>query len=87
MQQKLKQAQIPEDLLIDLIKWHLCPSDMIRTQDRAERIHKGLQNKLDSMAARDLYSVMHDTTKSPQERESARQAYLDSKGIPEAFRW
>lgn len=87
MQQKPKTVQIPYELFLDLVKWHNCTCDIICTPDRAERIRKGLKNKLDDMTARDLYSVMHDTTKSPQERESARQAYLDSKGIPEAFRW
>lgn len=85
MQQKPKQVQIPEELFLDLLKYFF--SEVCQTQDRAERIHQGLQAKLDSMAARDLYTTMHDPSKSPQERETARQDYLDSKGIPPSFRW
>lgn len=85
MQQKPKQVQIPEELFLDLLKYFF--SEVCQTQDRAERIHQGLQAKLDSMASRDLYGIMHDVTKTPQEREAARLQYLDSKGIPEAFRW
>lgn len=80
-----KTVQIPEALFLDLLKWHC--SEVCQTQERADRIRQGLQAKLDSMAARDLYSVMHDSTKTPQEREQARREYLDRVGVPDAFRW
>ena len=48
---------------------------------------KILRNKLDAQARRELYSIYQDATKTAEEREQARQQYLDSKGIPEDFRW
>lgn len=55
--------------------------------DTVSRASRGLHDKLDRMVSRELYSTMHDSSKSPQEREKARQDYLDSRGIPESFRW
>ena len=52
-----------------------------------DRTAKGLQDKLDRIVARKPYETMHDTSKTSQEREKARQDYLDSKGIPSSFRW
>lgn len=55
--------------------------------DTVSRASRGLHDKLDRMVSRELYSTMHDSSKSPQEREKARQDYLDSRGIPSSFRW
>lgn len=55
--------------------------------DTVSRASSGLHDKLDRMVSRELYSTMHDSSKSPQERETARQDYLDSRGIPSSFRW
>lgn len=85
MQQRPKSVQISEVLMIELCKWHLC--DGCQTPERAEYIRKGLQDKLDAAVRRDLYATMHDSSKTPQEREEARMRYLDDKGIPESFRW
>ena len=84
MQQKPKQIQIPEALFIELCKWHLCDG---QTSERAEYICKALRDKLDAAVRRNLYTTMHDSSKTPQEREEARKRYLDDKGIPESFRW
>ena len=35
---------------------------------------------------RELYTT-YKTAPTEEEREKARQKYLDSKGIPESFRW
>ena len=79
-----KQIQIPEELFLDLCRVILGGTDDPEISDRTA---KGLKDKLDRMVARDLYKAMHDPLKSPQEREKARQDYLDSKGIPTSFRW
>lgn len=55
--------------------------------DTILRASRGLHDKLDRMVAQELYSTMHDPLKSPQEREKARQDYLDARGIPTSFRW
>lgn len=50
-------------------------------------VQKVLERKVNSMYLHDLYSKSMDKTLSEKEREKARQQYLDSKGIPDAFRW
>ena len=50
-----------------------------------EQIRRQLEEKLDAMVARQIYS-QSKTAPTPEERERARQAYLDRKGIPEDFR-
>ena len=81
---KPKTVQISEELFMDLCRVILGGLD---DPDIVLRASRGLYDKLDRITARDLYSAMHDTTKTPQEREKARQDYLDSKGIPTSFRW
>lgn len=83
-QSKAKTVQISEELFMDLCRVVLGEVDDPETVYRASR---GLHDKLDRMVARELYSTMHDPSKSPQEREKARQDYLDSRGIPSSFRW
>ena len=46
-----------------------------------------LQGKIDKMEQRDYYSKFKDKNLTPKEREKWRIQYLDSKGIPENFRW
>lgn len=83
-QSKPKTVQISEELFKDLCRVVLGGVDDPETVSRAS---KGLHDKLDRVVARELYSTMHDTSASPQEREKARQDYLDAKGIPDSFRW
>lgn len=83
-QQSKKTVQISEELFMDLCRVILGGVDDPETISRTSM---GLHDKLDRMVARDLYSTMHDTTKTPQEREKARRDYLDARGIPDSFRW
>lgn len=83
-QQSKKTVQISEELFMDLCRVILGGVDDPETVSRTSI---GLHDKLDRMVARDLYSTMHDPLKSPQEREKARQDYLDTQGIPTSFRW
>lgn len=48
-------------------------------------IRAALEQKLDALVARQLYS-QSKTAPTPEEREKARREYLDLKGIPEDFR-
>ncbi len=77
----MKQVQIPEILFIALVKYHLCdmPSEEIA-------IKKGLENKLDSMVKRQLYTT-YKTAPTEDERERARKEYLDHIGMRDSFRW
>lgn len=84
MDMKPSNVQIPEELFMDLCRVIIGGIDDPEIIDRTA---KGLQDKLDRIVARKLYETMHDTSKTSQEREKARQDYLDSKGIPSSFRW
>lgn len=89
MQQKpkqIKQVSIPEELFMDLCKYHLAAGGGCQTLDRAERIQKGLYAKLERIEAHAHYSTMHDRDSTPQERQEARLRYLDIKGIQDSFR-
>lgn len=77
------KIQIDEELFIDLVKWHLLD---FGDEEAAARISKGLQDKLDAIVRRDLYTKSK-TAPSAEERERARQEYLDRRGVPNSFRW
>ena len=51
-----------------------------------KKIRTGLEQKLKAMSDRQLYSK-YKTAESESEREEARQQYLDSRGVPEDYRW
>ena len=78
---RMKQIQIPEQLFMELVKFHLL--DM---EENLPSIKQGLEAKLDSLVMRDLYSK-YKTAPTEEEREQARKEYLDRRGVPEKFRW
>ena len=45
-----------------------------------------IKEKLDKMMKRELYTT-YKTAESDEEREQARQRYLDEVGVPSEFRW
>ena len=51
-----------------------------------EKIVEELQQKLDSVINRNLYTK-YKTAITEEEKEKARQEYLDRKGIHSNFRW
>ena len=77
----MKSVQIPYDLFVALVGYHLAYDD-----DYAEEIHQGLEQKLDAMVRHELY-VKYKTAPTEEEREKARQEYLDKCGMHEDFRW
>ncbi len=74
-------VQIPYDLFVELIRFHLFEID-----ENESKIRSGLERKLKAMCDRELYKK-YKTAETEAEREEARQKYLDSKGIPESYRW
>ena len=78
---KMKSVQIPYDLFIDLAMYHLRGED-----DFEEEIRQGLEQKLDAMLNRQLYS-RYKTAPNEEEREQARQEYLDRRRVPQSYRW
>lgn len=77
----MKQIQIPEELFIALMKYHFL--DM---QEVEPMIKKGLEDKLDSISMRLLYSK-YKTAPTEEEKQKARREYLNKRGVPEGFRW
>ena len=77
----MKNVQIPYELFVDLVLYHLNGED-----DFAEEIRQGLEQKLDAMLNRQLYSE-YKTAPTEKQREQARQEYLDRRGVPQSYRW
>ena len=67
----MKSVQIPYDLFIDLAMYHLRGED-----DFGEEIQQGLEQKLDAMLNRQLYS-QSKIAPTEEQREQARQEYED----------
>ena len=78
---EIKNVQIPFTLFRQLVSYHL-----MEDQSCSEEICKGLMEKVDRMATRQLYTKSK-TAPTEKEREKSRQEYLDRRGIPESFRW
>lgn len=77
----MKQVQIPQKLFVLLIHYHLMEDD-----SNVDEIRIGLEKKLSAMVLRELYGKSK-TALTEEEREKARQEYLDRRGIPDSFRW
>ncbi len=77
----MKNVQIPYELFVDLVLYHLRGED-----DVDGEIQQGLERKLDAMLNRQLYS-QYKTAPTEEQRERARQEYLDRRGVPQNFRW
>ena len=78
---ELKNVQISEELFFALLKYHLVEMDDVLPQ-----IKKGLEEKLEAMVRRDLYTK-YKTAPTEEERENARQEYLEKVEMHRSFRW
>ena len=78
---EMKNVQIPYDLFLALLQYHLMMDD-----DYEDEIRYGLEQKLEAMVRHELYAK-YKTALTPEEREEARQRYLDERGIPQSYRW
>ncbi len=77
----MKQVQISEDLFLSLVKYHI-----LKYYNEEEKIVNQLNEKLDRMVNRNLYTK-YKIVLTKEEKEKARQEYLDGKGIHSSFRW
>lgn len=77
----MKQIQIPEQLFMELVKFHL-----LDVEENLPSIKQGLEAKLDALVMRELYSK-YKTAPTEEEQEQTRKRYLDRRGVPEKFRW
>ena len=64
----MKNVQIPYDLFVALVEYHLGYDD-----DYEDEIRQGLEQKLDALVRHELYAK-YKTAPSAEEREQARQA-------------
>ena len=78
---RLKNVQISEELFFALLKYHL-----VEIEDVLLEIRKGLEDKLEAMVRRELYTK-YKTAPNEEEREKARQEYLEKVGMHRNFRW
>ena len=79
---KEKQVQIPQKALICLFKYFLIE----KTEEDEKAIIKALESKLEAMIRHDLYTKSK-VAETDEEREKARQEYLDRIGMHKDFRW
>lgn len=77
----MKHVQISQELFFSLMKYFL-----IGQEELLPEIQKGLEQKLDSLVMRELYTK-YKTAPTEEEREKARREYLDKRGVPDSFRW
>ena len=77
----MSQIKISNELFFLLVRYHLLEDD-----EPAEEIRRALSKKVDALAMRDLYTKSK-TAPTEEERERARQTYLDKRGVPKDFRW
>lgn len=77
----MRNVQISEKLFFALLKYHLVEMD-----DVLPEIKKGLEKKLEAMIRRDLYTK-YKTASTEEEREKARQEYLEKVEMHRDFRW
>ena len=77
----MKNVQIPQELFMKLLRYHLLDDDSC-----ADDVKKGLEQKMNTMVERELYTKSK-TAPTEEEREKARQEYLDRRGILADFRW
>ena len=77
----MKNVQIPKQIFMKLNLNHL-----LEYNSCADDVKKGLEQKMNTMVERELYTKSK-TAPTEEEREKARQEYLDRRGIQADFRW
>ena len=77
----MKNVQISYELFVSLLRYHLVGDD-----DCLNQIRQGLEQKLDSLVCHELYAK-YKTAPTKEEREKARQEYLNRRGVSDSFQW
>lgn len=78
---KEKKVLISQKLFLDIYTYF-----ELDIHDNEDEIRRELNDKLDAMVMHDTYT-QYKTAPTDEEREMARQQYLDEKGIHKDFRW
>lgn len=84
----MANVQIPEELFFKIFRYHCLQefADPGELDSLNQEISKAIEKKLDAMLSRQLYG-QYKTAMTEEEREKARQEYLDKRGVPKDFRW
>ena len=77
----MRNIQIPFKLFCQLLQYHL-----MENYNLENSIKQGLEKKLDALVMHELYGKSKSAV-TLEEREKARQEYLDRRGIQADFRW
>ena len=77
----MKNVQISQDLFFAIMKYFL-----FEEEELVSEIQKGLEQKLDALVMRELYTK-YKTAPTEKEKQEARKKYLDKRGVPDSFRW
>lgn len=77
----MKNIQISYDLFMKLLEYHC-----FEIYECEDNIKQELENKLNALVKRKYYTD-YKTAGSEEEREKARQKYLDEVGMHKDFRW
>ena len=77
----MKNVQISEELFVVIMRYF-----MLEQEEMLPQIKQGLEKKLDAMVMRELYTK-YKTAPTEEEREKARQEYLEKVGMHRDFRW
>ena len=77
----MENVQISEELFVAIMRYF-----MLEQEELLPQIKQGLEKKLDAMVMRELYTK-YKTAPTEEEREKARQEYLEKVGMHRSFRW
>ena len=77
----MKNVQISHELFIALTKYFF-----FEQKNLLPEIQRELEQKLDALIARELYTK-YKTAPTEEEKEKARQEYLNKKGVHSSFSW
>ena len=80
---KEPMRQIPLWLYRELEQW----VDGQPVPELEDHVRSVIRQKRDNDISHQFYSASKDPHRPEEDREVARQIYLDRKGVPESFRW
>ena len=78
-----KNIQISYETFVKLVRYFILDET---STELYNSLKSDLEAKVDKMIAHETYS-QYKTADSPEDREKARQQYLELKGIHKSFRW
>ena len=85
----MKKIQIEEKLFVQMVKYFYNDElgfDDCELNELYYDIKKGIDKKMDAISRRSYYTE-YKTAETQEEREKARQKYLDEVGMHKDFRW